>query len=416
MLHQPERFDLATADNNPRPKLAYFAIPVFIGLIALFESWHFVSFFRVFTFSAVALLLADIAWLTRGKLRDFFIILTSLAVGLIIIEGVSDSMMHQTGGTLAPRGHWSPAEPIIGWGPQVVGRFHDYRIDSSGKTIYDANYTIDHNLLRQTLSCKKGPPVVFFGCSFTFGDGVNDNETLPQNFSDLLDRKLRVLNLGFTGYGPQQFLREEETGRFDKVIGPDPKLFVFLTAVWHAERTACKAYWTARAPRYVVKDDKVVYVGECNPRGPSRWFRDWLENTALYREFVEPYRRQLTHDDIELYIRITDAAVQLAKTKYNASTVILYLRSDASFFRGTGFTDDEIMQRLRQGGATVIDASLQKEPPAKISIQGDGHPTPYANQLRASILKNYLAEHAPGLLQSASDPQCQGATASGSAD
>jgi hypothetical protein len=401
---------LATA-NNPRRKLGYLAIPLFIGLMVLFEAWHFVHFFRVFTFSALALLLADIAWLNRERTRDVFVMLTSLAIGLIIIEGVSDSMMHRANGTAAQRGSWSPGEPIIGWGPNAAGRYRDYRIDSAGRTIYDVNYTIDRNLLRQTLSCKKGPPVVFFGCSYTFGDGVNDNETLPQYFANLTDRRMRVLNLGFTGYGPQQFLREEETGRFDDAIGPDPKLFVFLTAVWHAERTACKAYWTARAPRYALENGKLVYVGQCNPAGPSLWLRDWLENTALYREFVEPSRSRLTHDDIDLYVRILDAAVQLAKKKYNASTVVLYLRSDDSFFRGTGFSDDEIMQRLRDGGAIVVDASLVKEQKAgaQISIVGDGHPTPYANQLRASMLKTYLAEHAPGLLQSTPDPQCSGA-------
>ena len=394
--------------NNLRRNLAYLAIPLSLGLIALFEAWHFVSFFRVFTFSALALLLADLAWVTRGRTRDVFVMLTSLVIGLVIIEGVSDLMMSRATGIAAQRGSWSPAQPIIGWGPKASGLYHDYRIDSAGRTIYSANYTIDRNLLRQTLSCKKGPPVVFFGCSYTFGDGINDNDTLPQQFADMTHRRMRVLNLGFTGYGPQQFLREEETGRFDDAIGPDPKLFVFLTAVWHAERTACKAYWTARAPRYVLENGKLVYVGQCNPDGPSLWLHDWLENTALYREFVEPSRRQLTHDDIELYIRILDAAVQLAKKKYDASTVVLYLRSDDSFFRGTDFSDDKIMQRLRNGGAIVIDASLSKEKKAgvQISIPGDGHPTPYANQLRASILKTYLAEHAPGILQSVSDTQC----------
>ncbi|HEY0146462.1 MAG TPA: hypothetical protein VGB93_10015 [Methylovirgula sp.] len=90
---------------------------------------------------------------------------------------------------------------------------------------------------------------------------------------------------------------------------------------------------------------------------------------------------------------------------------MLYLRSDDSFFRGTDFSDDEIMKRLRDGGAIVIDASLSKEKKdgVQISIPGDGHPTPYANQLRASILKTYLAEHAPDILKSVSDTQCLGA-------
>ncbi len=396
--------------ETKRPRLAYLAIPVLLGLIALFEAWHFVHFFRLFTFIAFFLLLADLAWLARGKARDILLMLASLAFGLVVLEGVANVMMVDAHGTAANRGTWSSAEPIMGWGPDKPGAFHDYRIAANGSTIYDATYTIDHNLLRKTLSCQKGPTIAFFGCSYTFGDGVNDNQTLPQNFSNLLDRKTRILNLGFTGYSPQQFLREEQTGRFDKVIGPNPKLFVFLTAVWHAERTACKAYWTPRAPHYALKDGKLVYTGACNPVGPSLWFREWLENTASYRVFIEPYRQRLTHDDIDLYVRILNAAVQLAKEKYHVPTLVLYLRSNPRYFRNTGFSDDKIMQRLREGGAIVVDASLLKEKKAgaKLNIPGDGHPTPYANELRASLLKTYLEKHAPDVLRT-TDPACAGA-------
>jgi hypothetical protein len=403
-----ESLDLANADR-PRPKIPYFAIPVLLGLIALFEAWHFVPFFRLLTFIAVFLLLANIAWLARGNARDIFLMLASLAFGLVVVEGVAYTMMRGTYGTAAYRGAWSPGQPIIGWGPAAPGKFHDFRIAPNGATVYDATYTIDRNLLRKTLSCQKGPAVVFFGCSFTFGDGVNDNQTLPQNFADLIGRKTRVLNLGFTGYGPQQFLREEQTGRFDKVIGTNPKLFVFLTAVWHAERTACKAYWTPRAPRYALKDGKLVHTGACNPTGPSLWFREWLENTAAYRMFIEPYRQRLTHDDIDLYVRILAAAVQLGKEKYHTPTIVLYLRSDPRYFRGNGFSDDAIMQRLRDAGAIVVDATLLKEKQAgaRLNIVGDGHPTPYANKLRASLLKTYLEKHAPDLLCPAAAATCK---------
>jgi hypothetical protein len=399
------------AQKTPRPLLGYVAIPVLIGLIVLFESWHFASFFRLFTFGALALLLCDIAWLTGGKTRDFFVILASMCVGLCAIECIADLMLPHAPPVIAPRNVWSQPQSDIGWGASKPGRYHDYRMDFAGRTIYSVSYTIDRDLLRQTLSCKKGPAIVFFGCSFTFGEGVNDDQTLPQNFADQLDRKVRILNLGFSGYGPQQFLREEETGRFDQVIGPNPRLFVFLTAVWHAQRTACKASWTARAPRYALENGRLVYVGQCIPPGPSLLLHEWLENVALYRELVEPYRWQLTNEDVELYVRILSAAVELAKSKYNASTVVLYVRSDDKFFRGTGFSDDEIMRRLSAAGAIVVDASLQKErhDGAQINIAGNGHPTPYANQLRASILKTYLAERAPNILQPAAHAECSNA-------
>jgi hypothetical protein len=48
----------------------------------------------------------------------------------------------------------------------------------------------------------------------------------------------------------------------------------------------------------------------------------------------------------------------------------------------------------------VVDVSLAKEEAAgaKLRIEGDGHPTPLANRLRASIIKDYIENRMPGIL------------------
>jgi hypothetical protein len=228
--------------------------------------------------------------------------------------------------------------------------------------------------------------------------GLNDADALPQAFADLLGRKQRVLNLAFYGYGPHQFLAEVQTGRFDGVIGAQPRLFIFMTAPWHAARTACKAFWVLWGPRYALENDHVALKGACL-EGVSMRLREWIEHMASFRLFIEPYLQKATHEDIELYVRILLAAVNLGKEKYGVATLIPYLPGD-SFLKGTGFSDDEIVQRLRDGGAMVVDVSLAKEEAAgaKLSIEGDGHPTPLANRLRASIIKDYIENRMPGIL------------------
>ena len=91
---------------------------------------------------------------------------------------------------------------------------------------------------RQVISAPMGPTVAFFGDSMTFGQGVPDADTLPQAFADATGYRWRVLNLAFPGYGPQQFLRALETDIFRDLL-TEPRLFVFLTAPWHAERSSC---------------------------------------------------------------------------------------------------------------------------------------------------------------------------------
>jgi hypothetical protein len=376
------------------PRLA--AIPVLLALIGWMEARQPVPAFRLFTFFFVFLVFADLASLLRGKGRNGLVVLASLAFGLSIIETTATILENKislvaTNGLFVPR-------PIIGWGPEHAGRFHAEKTDpKSGVPIYKANYTIDSNLLRETRSAETGPAIVFFGDSFTFGEGLNDADTLPQAFADLLGRKQRVLNLGFSGYGPQQFLAELQTGRFDEVIGAQPRLFIFMTSAGHAERTACKPFWMRWGPRYALENGQVAWKGACY-EGLSLRMREWLENMASYRLFIEPYVQKVTHEDLELYIRILLTAVNLAKEKYGVVTLIPYI-PDVGYLKGTGFGDDEIVQRLRDGGAMIVDVSLVEDEStgAKLTIEGDGHPTPLANRLRASIIKDYI-EHMPGIL------------------
>jgi hypothetical protein len=327
-------------------------------------------------------------------------VLTSLAFGICLIEAVANIWEPRELSVVSPDGLYA-LRPAIGWGPGHEGRFHAEKKDpKTGTPIYSANYTIDSSLLRQTLSCKSGPTVVFFGCSFTFGTGLNDADT--QAFADSVDRKVRVLNLGFQGYGPQHFLSELQSGIFDSVIGPQPRVFVFLTSAVHADRSACKPYWVRYGPRYIIENDQLLLKGACY-EGFSLWLRDWFQDSAAYRWLIEPYRRRINRDDVELYIQITLAAIKLAKGKYGVAVIVLYFKGyEDSYLRGTGFTAETVLQRLRDAGATVVDTMLNDEAAAgmTLSIPRDGHPTALANHMRAAILKDYLEQNMSGVLAS----------------
>ncbi len=375
-------------------------ILVAIGLIVWLELKHPFPAFRLATLILVFASLVHLAIMLRGKPRDFVVVLASLAFGLAVAEGVAAAIPPSASNNIT-RG-WSVRQPIMGWGPEHPGTFHAEKRDlKTNAVIYKAEYIIDSNLLRETHSIDSGPTIVFFGDSYTFGDGVENDETLPQVFADSLQPKQRVLNLAFTGYSPQQFLREMETGRFDSIIGPDPKLFIFLTAPWHAERTSCKVFWAPYAPYYALENGRVVYKGKCN-EGASLVLREWLEGSVAYRWLIEPYRHQVDHHDVDLYVSVLETAVKMAKEKYGVRTLIPYMRVPPEYLRASGFTDDAIIDRLKNAGAIVIDASLQKEEKAGavIGIPGDGHPTPLANQLRAEMIKNYISENFSNVLAS----------------
>jgi len=267
------------------------AIPVLLAVIAIVETRQPFNMFRLLSLGVAFVLLVDIASLLRGNWRDFLLVLTSLAFGIFLIEAAANIWEPNQSTVVSPDGLFG-SRPVIGWGPGHPGKFHVENTDPrTGAPIYSVDYSIDSNLLRQTVSCETGPTVVFFGCSFTFGEGLNDSGTLPQAFADSLDRRERVLNLGFSGYGPQHFLSELQSGILDSVIGPQPKLFVFLTSAGHAERSACKPYWARHGPRYTIEKGQLILKGACY-EGLGLWLLDWLESSAAYRWLIEPYRRK----------------------------------------------------------------------------------------------------------------------------
>ncbi|MEJ0095022.1 MAG: SGNH/GDSL hydrolase family protein [Methylocella sp.] len=372
-------------------------------MIISVEKARSLGLFRLITFSLFFLLVVDLASLARGIARDCLLIFASLTFGLCLIEAAA-ALWEPTQQIVSTQG-WSVYRPIIGWGPERAGRYSSKKTDPhTGATIYSADYTIDQNLLRQTDSSQTDSTIAFFGDSITFGVGLNDADTLPQLFADSLRAKERVINLAFSGYGPQHFLREMQTGLYDAAIGPQPKLFIFLTSPWHAERTSCKASWVLSAPRYALENGEVAFKGPCF-EGAALQLREFLWNSAAYRAILDPYRQKVSHDEIDVYLRILLAAVTLAKEKYGVPTLIPFIQAPEGYLRGTGFSNDSIIERLREGGADVIDVSLLKEQAdgATISIPGDGHPTPLANHLRALMLKHYIEQHMSGALLSQLD-------------
>ncbi len=334
-------------------------------------------------------LVADLAVALKGRWRDAVTVVATTLFGLAATELVCAGL--EADPSVETRG-FSISRPVLGWGPSAPGIYHGRRTGPGGALIYDSDYTIGDRLLRRTLSAPAGPTVAFFGDSMTFGQGLADSETLPQVYADLTGRKTRVLNFGFPGYGPQQFLRPLETGLFDPLLS-DTKIFVYETAAWHAERSSCLAGFMVRAPRYELRNGKPVFVGAC-AEGLARVWREIFVDGAAFRRFIRPIETAVGPADIELYLAELRRCAELVKQKYGARLVILYLGGNDKYLAKSGFTDAMIEDRLRRSGIDLIDATLSPKdfpPGTLLAIPGDGHPTAIANRARAALLQHFLA-------------------------
>lgn len=106
---------------------------------------------------------------------------------------------------------------------------------------FSSQYQITESGYRFTpsISSQTNKNILFLGCSFTFGEGVNDNETLPYYFQEQ-NPTYKAINLGVSGYGPIEAL--DHLRRIDDII-PDSKsinapIGIFLFFSDHINRTA----------------------------------------------------------------------------------------------------------------------------------------------------------------------------------
>lgn len=382
--------------RNPSLLIRAIVIPavVLVALIFVFRQNGY-SYTRVAAFVAVFVLLADLASFARGVLQNVLIVAATLFLGVSAIEGVAQAMLPHVV-LIHPPGLWGDRQ-VLGWGPKAPGRFPVEEI-TDGKSIYKVTYTIDGDLLRVTNAAQGAPTIGFFGDSFTFGDGLNDADTLSQSFADIAPG-FHVVNLAFSAYSPSQVLRELQVGLFDKQLS-SPRLFVLQTGPWHSERTSCTPNFSVRGPRYVTVDGALRFEGTCTS-GLSRRVAEFYKELAAYRVFLAPILQRPSHYDIENYLNIVQAIAALSRDKYHVPFVVLYVSPEPHYLDGTGFTDAEVRARLTAAGAHLVDVGFDPKPGEVLAIPGDGHPTGTANRLLARRLVDDLGRTMPGLLKPA---------------
>src|SRR5262249_47552580 len=146
----------------------------------------------------------------------------------------------------------------------------------------------------------------FFGDSFTFGDGVNDDETLPNVFSILSG--MRVLNFGVGGYGPHHILRLLERDIPKKITSSNACLMVYTAVGEHIRRAAGRASWDQNGPLYEIQNGHLHYVGSflqnkvaCDPYAIRRSVVEkLLQQSRIWRAYTGFDLRLCTTSDADI--------------------------------------------------------------------------------------------------------------------
>ena len=308
---------------------------------------------------------------------------------------------------------------ILGYKSKVINDTIDsHRIlKETNETIYKVTYTNDKNGLRATPNNNLDSTKCFllFGDSFTYGEGVNDNETLAFFINEKTAQKYRIYNFGFHGYGPHQALALLKSGEVKKVLSKDKKcdetIAIYESLPTHIARANGFSAWemgSKTAPRFKIENQKVVWINAPQNLAQDlpkkkRDFKTRLndslksrkEKSYLYQLFYKPneYAYKEQYNDLffailkemraELTAQFGSDSVFLLWDSNNlsgkvelseSSAIIKWLKSnDMRYFLVSQMIDDYKSNRLKYGIHTC-----------------DTHPNALANEKIAEFLADKI--------------------------
>jgi hypothetical protein len=255
----------------------------------------------------------------------------------------------------------------LGWAPRpgtAVSQSAFYQ----GEVLYEVNYTIGPNGLRVSSPSPGHDPspgsecIPFFGCSFMFGQGLEDQQTLPFQVDVKSDHRYRTFNFGVMGYGAHQMLSALQYGLVDDAMSCDPTRVshVLYEAISdHVRRAAGRVWWNTRGPRYRLTRDGEVRLdgGFEDDRSGEKTFSRLLSNqlmkSMIYDAVIQgKYVHKYDQETIDLYLGIVDEARDLVRSRYPCAAfhVLLWDEDDVD--------SRAIRDGLRQLG---IDVHLMSE-------------------------------------------------------
>lgn len=283
-------------------------------------------------------------------------------------------------------------DPVRGWAP-LPDRVVRWKRVLGEQVIFDVTYTIDGNGLRITGPRSEGGRehcVLFFGGSFTFGAGVNDQQTMPYRVGGRIGADYRVYNFGYSGYGAHQMLALLRHGVVERTVDCEPRYAVYQAIKGHVGRAANKVPWARHGPRFERNDaGEAVQVGRLEDEAAPApaGIRAQLGKSFL----VQRLRSRVTTADVELYVAIVASARREFERRWpGAEFHVLFWDYGDSL-------SDRTMEGLDAAGLRLhrisrILPELQTNRGRYVLGEHDLHPNPEAHARIATYVAEQIIE------------------------
>ena len=258
-----------------------------------------------------------------------------------------------------------------------LNNYDNYRI------IYDAVYSTYNNGFRQTKgNINSEETYIFLGCSFVFGDGLNDDETLPFYFSKKFNFKKNVINCGMHGISINAALNVLNNELFLPLINnknPNIKHCFYsfmcdsLNRNFRYEGKCLDGCLYKNNKCYIpTKIGKIKYI---------------FARSYIFRKIFVPIIDEYFYKYYEDYmIESLKEINKIVEEKYKSRLTIIVWDIDKY--------NKEFIEKLKQTSLDIVWLSdkfnLEED---DYRIKYDHHPTAKANKEIAEILYNHIKEH-----------------------
>lgn len=329
----------------------------------------------------------------------------AVMIGILLLPGFL--FMMETVSWLILRANPRPAPPyfetppgiflpdaLLGFRP-AANVYRNVRLLNEQGALYDYWYTTDEYHRRKTPVDhpeNRSRFALFFGCSFTWGEGVNDDQTLAAQFA-VHSPEYQSYNYGCSAYGPQQMYLMLQNTAFLEDIPQNRGIIVYTFIDHHVDRVAgtmrLVSAWGHQLPRITFEDNHLVHHGtfdQAMTRLQKSLLRlaNWSPTLLLMKVDWPPERSE---SDFALTARLIVESARLSRERYPESQFLVL------FFPGALYAE-RLIPYLSQAGVPYLNYTHLFEDDSEGGAPyflPDGHPAPRAHQCLAEALAADLA-------------------------
>lgn len=303
--------------------------------------------------------------------------------------------------------------PTIGYMIAEPGVLEIKKTTRSGELIYQTKYQLmadtgansfglNHRVGYQQ-SASDTNELVFLGCSITFGEGLQDNETMAYKTGKGLSQN--AVNLGLSGYGTQQaysIFMNRYKGKKDGV----KRTFIYSFIPDHILRAKCIYPWNLHDPYYTVQGDSLHLEGKAQKHSKYAGNYTFAKYLSVYNTFtfvtdivtssmIAKADKDVTNEDYQrVFYMLRDMRREMEAN--GDRLVIIYWNK----YQWRDKDDSKIVDRARiekeleqlnSGNSMVLPVSEAFDiNDANFFFKYDGHPTAVANQKLTDLLLQHL--------------------------